>query len=138
MNDKEINKILYKIEFYNKVKSILTLFCYILIFLGLMVYVFYIFQKSSVLKIVYNKDLSKMESKKVMINPNIKFEYKENEIYSIQAKKAFQKDEKEIILVDIIAENNVGKILAGELKIINNDRMIFSKNPVLTFKIEEK
>ena len=52
-----------------------------------------------------------------MINPRIKFQYNDNQVYEIKAKRAVHKDEQEVTLFDVYANGAMGNITAGELKI---------------------
>ena len=67
-----------------------------------------------------------------MVNPRINFQYNQDQIYSIRAKKAFHKNNSEAVLQDVFATGEIGNISAGELKIEEDgNRLIFSNNPVL-------
>ena len=69
------------------------------------------------------------------MNPRIKFQYSDNQIYNIRAKKAFHKDESEVILYDVFAKGDLGNITSGQLKIDEaGDHLVFTKNPVLILK----
>ena len=67
-----------------------------------------------------------------MTNPRIKFEHGDAQVYHIQAKKAFHKNNQEAILYDVFATGEIGNITAGELEIDEKgDHLIFTKNPIL-------
>ena len=90
--------------------------------------------KTQAIKFVaqYKANPEAYETEKIMVNPRINFQYSGNQIYHIQAKKAFHKDNQEVMLYDIFAKGEIGQITAGELKIDQaGDRLIFSHNPVL-------
>ena len=67
-----------------------------------------------------------------MINPRIKFQYTEDQIYTIKAKRAVHKDEQEVTLYDVYATGEAGNITAGQL-VINDEgnHLVFTQNPVL-------
>ena len=70
-----------------------------------------------------------------MINPKIILQYNQSDIYNIKASKAVHKTDNEIILEDVFAEGDIGKISAGQLKISEDgNKLIFSINPVLILK----
>ena len=67
-----------------------------------------------------------------MTNPRIKFQHDNNQVYHIQAKKAFHKNDQEALLQDVFASGDIGNITAGELKIDEEgNHLVFSHNPVL-------
>ncbi len=132
--DLKTEKILQTINFHVKIKNILTILSYFLIVGGIFIYLFYAFSRSNNIKLItqYKEDIKNYKTEKVMINPRIKFQYNDAQVYDIQAKKAFHKDEKEMTLFDVFATGETGNITAGELKIYEEgDHMVFTKNPVL-------
>lgn len=133
--DDKTQQILQLIQAHIKIKNYLTKISYFLIIGGLLFYFFHAFHKSNnAINLINNyQDKSKSyNTKKIMTNPNIKFQYNENEIYDIKAQKALHENEKEVILYNISAIGNIGEITAGELKIGDNgEHLIFTENPIL-------
>lgn len=139
--DLKTQQVLQLIQSHSRIKNFLTILCYVLIAGGLFIYVFYAFNQSRTIKIVadYQENPQSYKTEKIMTNPRIKFQYSENDIYDIQAKKAFNKDDQEVILYDVFASGDIGKITAGELEVIDTgDHLIFTKNPVLILNRTEK
>ena len=131
LKTEEILKLFYS---HLRIKNFLTILCYCLIVGGVFVYVFYAFNQSRTIKLV--KDLEKKsksyEIEKIMTNPRIKFEHGDSQVYHIQAKKAFHKNNQEAVLYDVFATGEIGNITAGELEINEEgDHLTFTKNPVL-------
>jgi hypothetical protein len=120
-----------------RIKNFLTILCYFSIIGGLFIYVFYAFNQNKNVKLVNKFKDNKQEYKteKIMTNPRIKFQYSDDQIYNIKAKKAFHKDEQEVILYDVFATGDIGNITAGELKIDEEgNHLVFTKNPILILK----
>ena len=131
LKTEEILKLFYS---HLRIKNFLTVLCYCLIVGGVFVYVFYAFNQSRNIKLVtdFKKKSKSYESEKIMTNPRIKFEHGDAQIYRIQAKKAFHKNNQEAILYDVFATGEIGNITAGELEIDEKgDHLIFTKNPIL-------
>lgn len=132
--DPHTQKILQIFQSHYRIRSFLTSLCYAAIVAGLFVYIFYAFNRSRTIKLVsdYQKGVKEYKTEKIMTNPRIKFQYNDNQIYNIRAKKAFHKDESEALLYDVFAEGDIGRITAGELKIDEDgDHLVFTKNPIL-------
>lgn len=132
--DNKTLEVLKKIKLYGKIKNYLTTISYLVIVIGVMVYIFHSLEQKNNLKIINNFEGKKdsLQTEKVMANPRIILQYNQGEIYNIKAKKAFHKSANEIILNEVFAEGDIGKISAGELKISEDgNQMIFTKNPVL-------
>lgn len=126
---------LKRIKLHVTVKKYLTILCYFLIAAGLLVYIFYALNKPhKQYKLIndYKENPEKFEIEKIMINPRIKFQYNDNQIYTIIAKKAVHKNEEEVTMFDVYATGEAGNIAAGQL-IINDEgnHLVFSQNPVL-------
>ena len=139
--DLETQKILQIFHSHGRIRNILTLLCYGIIVSSLFIYVFYAFNQSRNITLVsdYSKGIKQYKTEKIMTNPRIKFQYSNGEIYNINAKKAFHKDENEVLLYDVFAEGNIGKITAGELKVDEDgDHLVFTKNPVLILNKTEQ
>ena len=126
---------LKKIHLHVRVKKYLTVLCYIFIVAGIFIYIFYGLNKTNqTYKLVsdYQKNPEKFNVEKIMVNPRIKFQYNDKQIYSIKAKRAVHHDEQEVTLYDVYATGEMGNITAGELKINENgDHLVFTQNPVL-------
>ncbi|MBM3579364.1 MAG: hypothetical protein FJX34_01160 [Alphaproteobacteria bacterium] len=132
--DSSIEQILKIIHLQNLTRKLLTALCYVLILGGIMVYVFYTFSQGRAIKLVtkHAENIKKYQTEKIMTNPRIKLQHADGKVYDIRAKKAFHKNENDVILYDVFAEGEIGKITAGELDISEEgDHLIFSKNPVL-------
>lgn len=124
------------IKIRSRIKNLLVILSCISILLAVISFFLVGFYSSGqAIKLVAKyKDKKGLKIEKVMINPNIKFEYRKNDFYDIDAKKALHKGE-DIVLFDVIANGSEVKIEAGKLVISNNgDDLIFSDNPVLTIK----
>lgn len=132
LKTEEILKLFYS---HLRIKNFLTVVCYCLIVGGVFIYIFYAFNQSNKIKLVNDlKEKSKKsyETEKIMTNPRIKFEHGDSQIYHIQAKKAFHKNNQEAVLYNVFAEGEIGNITAGELEINEaGDHLTFTKNPVL-------
>jgi hypothetical protein len=139
--DFHTEQILKIINSHLKIKKFLTTLCYFLIIGGLFVYIFYAFSQGNKIKLIkqYQDNKDNFTTEKIMINPRIKFQYNEDEIYDIHAKKAFHKDEQEITLFDVFATGEIGNITSGELKVDEDGtHLVFTKNPVLILKEGKK
>jgi hypothetical protein len=139
--DIKTEQVLKLIHSHLRIKKFLTILCYCLIVGGLFIYVFYAFNQNSTIKLVnqYKENPEKYKTEKIMINPRIKFQHTDNQIYDIQAKKAVHKNESEMVLYDVFATGNIGNITAGELEINDEgNHLIFTKNPVLILNKTEK
>ncbi len=131
LKTEEILKLFYS---HLRIKNFLTILCYCLIVGGVFVYVFYAFNQTQTIKLVTDlkKKSKSYDSEKIMTNPRLKFEHGDAQIYHIQAKKAFHKNNQEAILYDVFATGEIGNITAGELEIDEEgDHLIFTKNPIL-------
>ncbi len=127
-------QVLKLIQSHSRIKNFLTILCYCLIIGGLFVYIFYAANQSRTIKIVnkYKENPQDFQTEKVMVNPRIKLQYDEAQTYDIHAKKALHKDDNEVILYDVFATGEIGKITAGELEVSDEgNHLVFTKNPVL-------
>lgn len=127
-------KTLKEFQFHSRVKRILTKVCYGLILGGIFIYIFYGVNGKNSVKIVndYKSNRKNFTTEKVMTNPHIKLQYDGAQIYDIKALKAIHQDQGEMLLFDVFADGDLGKITAGELKIDEaGDHLIFTKNPIL-------
>jgi len=132
--DLKTEQVLQLIQSHLRIKKFLTTLCYLLIIGGLLIYVFYAFSQSRAIKLVnqYKENPQNFKMEKIMINPRIKFQYNDTQVYHINAKKAFHKDESEVTLYDVFATGEIGNITAGELKIYDEgSHLVFTKNPIL-------
>ena len=133
--DDKTQQVLKLIRSHSKIKNYLTVLCYLLIFGGIFIYVFYAINKSHQnIKLIsrYKDDAKNFKTEKIMTNPHIKFQYSDDQIYSIKAKKAYHENEEEVMLYDVFATGDIGNITAGTLKIDESgDHLVFSQNPVL-------
>lgn len=140
--DLKTEKILKLFYSHLRIKTFVTTLCYCLIVGGIFVYIFSAFKQSNKIKLVTEiKEKSKKsyESEKIMTNPRIKFEHGDSQIYHIQAKKAFHKNNEEATLYDVFAQGDIGNISAGELEIDDHgDHLTFTKNPVLILNKTQK
>ena len=102
--DIKTEKVLANIQSHSRIKDIITIVCYVLIAGGLLTYIASAFNKSKTIKLVNDvkENKKKYQTEKIMMNPRIKFQYSDNQIYNIRAKKAFHKDESEVILYDVL------------------------------------
>lgn len=119
---------------HSRIKTIITSLCYFFIVAGAFIYIFHALNQNNKIKLVKKiKDKSgSYQTEKIMTNPRIKFQYDDNDIYHVQAKKASHKDNQEILLHDVFATGELGNITAGSLEISEEgDHLIFTKNPVL-------
>lgn len=132
--DKTTEQVLKLINSHIRIKNFLTILCYCLIFGGLFIYVFHAFDRNKTIKLVsqYKENQQNYKSEKIMTNPRINLQYNDTQIYHIQAKKAYHKDEQQVTLQDVFAEGDIGNITSGELKVDEDgNHLVFSKNPIL-------
>lgn len=132
--DLETIKTLKKFKFHSRIKRLLTKICYGLILGGIFVYIFYGVNKVDNVKIVrdFKENPQNFSSEKIMTNPRIKLMHNDGEIYDIRATQASHRDENEVILQNVFATGNIGKITAGELKIDESgNHLVFTKSPIL-------
>lgn len=136
--DEKIAEIVKGITKYTKVKNHLTKLCLFLAGISVLFFIIYGFMNSNqAIQFVADHEFDSKKLEKVMTNPRIKFEYKENEFYDIKAGSAVHKDEgqDDILMFDVYAKSVSGNIKAGELLISDKgNKLFFSKNPVLTIK----
>lgn len=134
MKEVDIQAILKNFNNHFRVQKILTFFCYFLICLSLSFYFSNFFKKKQTVRIVsqLNDKQITMKAEKIMVNPRITIKHDDGKIYNINAKKASHSSDNEVILYEVFADSEIGKISAGELKIDDEgNHLIFSKNPVL-------
>jgi hypothetical protein len=140
--DEKIAEIVNGIAKYTKVKNHLTILCLSLAGISVLFFIIYGFVNSNqAIQFVADHKFDSKKLEKVMTNPRIKFEYKENEFYDIRAGSAIHKDgdQDDILMFDVYAENISGNIKAGELLISDKgNKLFFSKNPVLTIRQVKK
>lgn len=128
-------RILDSIKTYRIIRYISTRLSYLLIIISIGVYLFYTSSAQESIKVVNKyKDSNKndYQLEKFMINPRIKFQYKESDIYDIKASKAVYDNDHNAMLFEVSAKGLIGEIVAGELRIQEDgNHLIFSKKPVL-------
>jgi hypothetical protein len=133
--DDKTQQVLKLIQSHSKIKNYLTILCYLLICGGLFIYVFYAINKTNKnIKLIarYKEDAANFKTEKIMTNPHIKFQYNDDQIYSIKAKKAYHENEEEVMMYDVFATGEIGNITAGTLKIDEKgNHLVFSDNPIL-------
>ena len=132
--DRNIKQVLVGIQRYGKIKKFLTILCYLVIIFGVMLYIFHGLSNQNNIKFIndLNSNKDNYLSEKIMTNPKIILQYNHYDIYNIKASKAMHKSNNEIILEDVFAEGNIGKITSGQLKISEDgNQLVFTKNPVL-------
>ena len=134
MKEVDIHAILKNFNNHIRFQKILTFFCYFLICLSLSFYFSNFFKKKQTVRIVsqLNDKQKTFNVEKIMINPKITIKHDDGKIYNINAKKASHSNDNQVILYEVFADSEIGKISAGELKIEDEgNHLIFSKNPVL-------
>ena len=134
MKEIEIQLILNSFKNHFRVQKILSFFCYFLIILSLSFYFSNFFKKKQTVRIVsqLNDKQKTFNVEKIMINPKITIKHDDGKIYNINAKKASHSNDNQVIVYEVFADSEIGKISAGELKIEDEgNHLIFSKNPVL-------
>jgi len=139
--DQNTRKILDRFNSHLKIKKYLTLFCYISITFGVLIYGFYATQRGRTVKIItdYKKNKQNYQTEKIMTNPSINYQYNDEQIYHIKAKKAFHKNNSEAKFYDVFAKGELGEITAGELNIDEEgNRLIFTEQPVLILNKTQK
>lgn len=119
------------------IKNFLTYFCYFLITISALIYVFYaINQKVENIKLIndYKQNSDKYDVEKIMTNPRIKFQHSDSKTYEIEAKKAVDLNkDNQYVLYDVLVKSDIGNIVAGKLEISEDgNRLTFSDNPTLT------
>lgn len=133
--DDKTKAILKTIKSHSRIKQYLTVLCYILIVGGILFYIIDAINKTNhTIKLVndYKNKPKEFKATKTMINPSIDYQYNENEVYHIQAAKAYHESDQEVIMYDISAKGKIGNIEAGKLEIKEKgERLIFTDNPVL-------
>jgi len=132
--DNKTKKTLESFKAHLKTKEIITKLCYVILVLGALTYAFFAIDKGKTIKIVndFKKNQKKYKIEKIMTNPRMQFQYDNNQIYHIKAKKAVHKDNTEAVMYDVFATGKLGNITAGELEIDENgDHLVFTKNPIL-------
>ena len=134
--EEHINNIVNGILKYSRIKKNLTIICLTLAGIGVLFFILYgIFSSNQTIQFVADHKFDDKQLEKVMTNPRIKFEYKENQFYDIKAKSAIHKDGEDILLSDVFARGDSGTISAGKLLITENgNKLFFSENPVLVIK----
>jgi len=135
--DRNTKQVLINIKRYGQIKKFLTILCYVTIFCGITLYVFHGISKQNTIKLINDFQSNKDDylSEKIMTNPKIILQYNHNDIYNIKASKAMHKSNNEIILQDVFAEGDIGKITSGQLKISEDgNQLVFTVNPVLILK----
>ena len=135
--DQKTRQVLIKFNRYKKIKNFLTLICYLIIFFGISLFAIDGFKKREGIKIIneFQANQTNFSAQKTMVNPRIILQYNQNDLYNIKAKNANHHNENEIILQDVLAEGNIGKISAGQLKITEDGNLLtFTNNPVLLLK----
>ncbi len=140
--DEKIAEIVNSIAKYTKVKKNLTILCLFLAGISVLFFVIYgFFNSNQAIQFVADHKFDNKKLEKVMTNPSIKFEYKENEFYDIKASSAIHKggSEDDVLMFDVDAQGASGNIKAGELLISKQgNKLFFSKNPVLTIRQAKK
>ncbi|MBU6339186.1 MAG: hypothetical protein KGQ36_04340 [Rickettsiales bacterium] len=140
--DEHTLKVLKIIESHLKIKNYLTVFCYFLIVGGVLFYIFHAINKTNnSIKIIsnYQSDPKKYKTTKIMTNPRIDFQYNDNEIYHIEADKAYHENEKEVTMYKVHANGKIGDITADTLQITDEgNHLVFSGHPVLILNSTEK
>ena len=139
--DQETKQALKDFDSHSRIKNLITFMCYVLIFGGLSVYVYHGLNQKNAIKLVkkVKGDLKNYKTEKIMTNPRINFQYNDGQIYNVQAKKAFHKDNQEVNLEDVFATGDIGNITSGSLEIREEgNRLIFTKNPILILNKVEK
>jgi len=134
-------KILKKFKKQRIFKIILLAASYCSIFSIIVVYSLIAVKKSSNIKIIksFQDSENKLASEKIMTNPSIKIKYNGNDIYHINAKRAYHSNEEEAILEKVTAKGKIGKITANKLEIKDNgNRLIFSDKPKLILTKKSK
>lgn len=133
--DERTEHVLKLIQSHSRIKNYLTWICYFGIISGVFIYVFYALEKNNnAVKLVkkYDQNPSNFTIEKIMTNPRMDFQYENGQIYHIKAKKAHHIDEEKVILYDVFASGEIGKITAGKLDVEEQgDHLIFTENPVL-------
>ena len=132
--DQNTKKILERFKSHLKIKQYLTIFCYISIIFGVGIYGFYATKQGKAVKIVtdYKKNKKNYQTEKIMTHPTINYQYNEEQIYHIEAQKAFHKNNSEAKFFKVSAVGDLGKITAGELNIDEEgNRLVFTDKPVL-------
>lgn len=132
--DSQTKKTLAAFKTHYRIKKLLTILCYLMITAGTLIYFSHAINKSKSVKIVsdFKKNPNSYKIEKTMINPTTNFQYNDNQIYHIKAKKASHSDDNQATLYDVFATGKIGNITAGKLKINNKgDNLVFTQNPIL-------
>jgi len=132
--DQNTQQILKRFKSHLKIKQYLTVFCYISIAFGFFIYIFYAAKQGKTVKIVtdYKEKKENYQTEKIMTNPKINYQYNKEQVYHIEAKKAFHKNNSEANFYEVSAVGELGTITAGELNVDEEgNRLIFTDKPVL-------
>lgn len=140
--DLRTNAILKKLRIHQIVKEYLIYFSYALLVMGIGTFAFYIFNNPQKrYKIVNDYKEGKKDTKieKIMTNPIINFKYDESQVFKIKAKRASHFDQSSVTMYDVNAVGDIGSITSGKADMSQNgDRLVFTQNPVLVIKNNEK
>ncbi len=140
--DLRTNVILKKLAFHQLLRKVLTISSYSLLALAIIIFAFYIFNNPvKKYKIVndYKKDKGAFKSEKIMTNPTINFQYDDDQVFKIKAKKASHFDQNNVTMYDVKAVGQIGTITAGKVTVgQDGDNITFSQNPVLVIKSYKK
>jgi hypothetical protein len=132
-------EIIARIRKTTRFKKYLVFFLIITSACGLLSFLFYSFDSTSnAIKFISKRnDFNKIE--KVMVNPKIKFEYDDRQIFNISASKAIHRGEDDVEMFNAEASGNAGSVSAGNLLITNKgNNLHFSNNPILIIKENEQ
>lgn len=136
--DERTHRVIEELKKYTKIKKILVLFCSSFLVLAVVIILFYTIHNSKNLtKYIKSKNyLDNRKIEKIMVNPRIKFEYKEGQFYDISASKAIHEDEEsDILLIDVEAKGQSQEIKAGKLVITDSGNdLFFTEQPILIIK----
>ena len=128
------SKILSNIKRQARFKGFLVCICMLVLICGFLSFFFYSFDGANkAIRLIANKESIKIQ--KIMMNPKIKFEHDDGNIFDINAKKAIHMDKNDIEMFGVVASGEIGQISAGNLLITNNgNNLHFSNNPILIIK----
>jgi hypothetical protein len=132
MVERDWQKIINEIQYYQKIHNFLVFFCYAFIVFAIIFYIVQFSVNNNKIQIVRKSNQDNLSTKKIMLEPRLNFAYDENKIMFVKAHQALYEKDAETILKQVFAEAEIGNITAGELIIKDSgNELVFSDHPVL-------
>ncbi len=136
--DERTSRVIEEIRKYTRIKNFSVFICLSFLVAACITIAFYsIYSSNYATKYVNEKGyMAGKKLQKVMVNPRIKFEHKENQFYNISAREAIhENNDSDILLLDVEAKSDTKEIRSGKLVITNSGNdLYFTDKPVLIIK----